>query len=50
MLAILGTLEPFALDLWRHEITRWLPPDRPVAAISKRTSFGGLYQVVTITA
>jgi ubiquinone/menaquinone biosynthesis C-methylase UbiE len=50
MLAILGTLEPFALDLWRHEVTRWLPTDRPVAAISKRTSFGGLYQVVTITA
>jgi len=49
MVAILGALEPFALELWRHEITHWLPADRPVAAISVRTSFGGLYQLVTIT-
>jgi len=49
MAAILGTLEPFALDLWRHEITFWLPADRPVAAMSRRTLFGGLYQIVTIT-
>ena len=49
MAAILGTLEPFALDLWRHEITHWLPADLPVAAISRRTFFGGLYQLVTIT-
>lgn len=49
MAAILGTLEPFALDLWRHEITHWLPADQPVAAISRRTLFGGLYQIVTIT-
>jgi ubiquinone/menaquinone biosynthesis C-methylase UbiE len=49
MAAILGVLEPFALDLWRHDVTRWLPPDRPVAAVSKRTFFGGLYQLVTIT-
>lgn len=43
MLAILGTLEPFAMDLWRHEISDWLPRD---AAIEKRTRFGGLYQQV----
>ena len=49
MAAILGLLEPFALDLWRHDVARWLPPDRPVAAISKRTFFGGLYQLTTIT-
>jgi ubiquinone/menaquinone biosynthesis C-methylase UbiE len=50
MAAILGVLEPFALDLWRHDITRWLPPGLPVGAISRRTFFGGLYQLVTITA
>jgi hypothetical protein len=50
MAAILRALEPFALDLWRHEITHWLPPDRPVSAISKRALFGGLYQLVTIVA
>jgi hypothetical protein len=48
MAAILGTLEPFALDLWRHEITHWLPADLPAKAISRRTLFGGLYQLVTI--
>jgi hypothetical protein len=50
MTAVLSVLEPFALDLWRHDVTRWLPPDRPAAAISKTTYFGGLYQLVTITA
>lgn len=49
MAAILRALEPFALDLWRHDVARWLPPDRPVSAISKRVVFGGLYQLVTIT-
>jgi ubiquinone/menaquinone biosynthesis C-methylase UbiE len=45
MAAVLRTLEPFALDLWRHEIAAWLPgPARP----RKRTLFGGLYQLVTL--
>jgi hypothetical protein len=48
MAAILRLLEPFALDLRRHDIGRWLPPDRPASAISKRAVFGGLYQLVTI--
>jgi len=45
MLAILKTLEPFALDLWRHDIAEWLPPD---AALSRCTAFGGLYQMLTV--
>ena len=49
MAAILGALEPFALDLWRNEITHWLPAELPVTAIASRTYFGGLYQLVTIT-
>lgn len=49
MAAILRGLEPFALDLWRHDVARWLPPEQPVAAIAKRALFGGLYQLVTIT-
>jgi len=48
MVAILKTLEPFALDLWRHEIRDWLPGS-DVAEFSQRTSFGGLYQLVTLT-
>jgi ubiquinone/menaquinone biosynthesis C-methylase UbiE len=47
MAAILRTLEPFALDLWRHEITEWLPPR--VRRLEKATVFGGLYQIVRVT-
>ena len=41
-------LEPFALDLWRNEITRWLPRIG-VSDLRKTTFFGGLYQKVVIT-
>ncbi|HEX6321820.1 MAG TPA: rhodoquinone biosynthesis methyltransferase RquA [Burkholderiales bacterium] len=47
MVGILRTLEPFALDLWRHGIGEWLP--REPAALKARLSFGRLYQLVTIT-
>jgi ubiquinone/menaquinone biosynthesis C-methylase UbiE len=48
MVAILKTLEPFAMDLWRHEIAEWFP-DGAVAEVRKQTSFGGLYQLLTVT-
>ena len=44
---LLAALEPFALDLWRHELAHWLP----VAARGgwcKQSFFGGLYQKVVI--
>jgi ubiquinone/menaquinone biosynthesis C-methylase UbiE len=47
MVAILGTLEPFAMDLWRNEIGAWLPQDVKIS-VQKSTSFGGLYQLVKI--
>ena len=47
MALVLRLLEPFALDLWRRELAAWLP--REAAALRKRTLFGGLYQLVTIT-
>ena len=47
MMAILRLLEPYALDLWRHEIESWLP--RPIEGIEKATAFGGLYQILRIT-
>ncbi len=47
MALVLRALEPYALDLWRHEIAEWLPQD--VRASRKRTLFGSLYQLVTIT-
>ena len=48
MVAVLKTLEPFALDLWRGEIADLLPPDAQVA-VEKSTAFGGLYQRVVLT-
>ncbi|HAO33439.1 MAG TPA: rhodoquinone biosynthesis methyltransferase RquA [Candidatus Competibacter sp.] len=49
MIPILTTLEPFAMDLWRREITDWLPERYRGAKIDKQTYFGGLYQKVVIT-
>jgi ubiquinone/menaquinone biosynthesis C-methylase UbiE len=46
MVGILKTLEPFALDLWRHEVADWLPRG---VAIAKATAFGGLYQLLHVT-
>jgi len=45
---LLAKLEPFALDLWRDEIPRWLPRTEPTL-IRKESFFGGLYQKVVIT-
>ena len=41
--------EPFALDLWREEIVKWLPAWCTTRA-RKRLFFGGLYQLVVATA
>jgi ubiquinone/menaquinone biosynthesis C-methylase UbiE len=49
MVPILNTLEPFAMDIWRDEISHWLPTDVTPAKIEKQTYFGGLYQKVVIT-
>ena len=49
MHGVLQALEPYALDLWRHDLTSWIPPCARVAALHKRTFFGGLYQLVSIT-
>ncbi len=49
MRGILSALEPFALDLWNHEIAEWFPADIKPAKMTKRTSFGGLYQLIEIT-
>jgi ubiquinone/menaquinone biosynthesis C-methylase UbiE len=41
-------LEPYAIDLWRHEIAHFLPAAMTSAAIRKQTFFGGLYQQVVL--
>lgn len=48
MIPVLRLLEPFALDLWRDEISAWLPKGFPDLHVSKQTFFGRLYQVVEI--
>jgi ubiquinone/menaquinone biosynthesis C-methylase UbiE len=44
---LLAALEPFALDLWRHEIAHWLPAAAR-AQLRKQSYFGGLYQKIVI--
>ena len=46
---VLRLLEPYAIDLWRHHISTWLPENVLPAQISKETFFGGLYQKIVIT-
>lgn len=45
---VLALLEPYALDLWRNDIACWLPQDIKVRIESRRTFFGGLYQLVVL--
>lgn len=49
MVPILSTLEPFAMDLWNHSITDWLPTDAKFSHFDHQTYFGGLYQKLVIT-
>jgi ubiquinone/menaquinone biosynthesis C-methylase UbiE len=46
---ILRALEPYALDLWQHEIGKWLPSLPRLTQIQKKTFYGGLYQKLVIT-
>jgi ubiquinone/menaquinone biosynthesis C-methylase UbiE len=41
-------LEPFAMDLWRHEVLEFLPAGVAPASVRKRTWFGGLYQMTVL--
>jgi len=48
MSLVFDALEPFAKDLWRHELREFAPPGgRQVW--TKHTYFGGLYQKVIVT-
>ena len=49
MRLILQHLEPFALDLWEHEISHWLPKLQAPSSLRKETYFGGLYQRIVMT-
>ncbi|MBO0750908.1 MAG: rhodoquinone biosynthesis methyltransferase RquA [Bradyrhizobiaceae bacterium] len=41
---VLAALEPFALDLWRDDVSAWMPA--PQDSLTSRRFFGGLYQMV----
>jgi len=46
---VLRLLEPFALDLWQHELAQWLPESVKPAQMRKETYYGGLYQKLVIS-
>ena len=45
---ILNKLEPFALELWRKDITTWIPEPWASRTWERRSYFGGLYQFIVI--
>ena len=47
---VLRRLEPYALDLWVHEVADFLSPAARQSLVTKQTFFGGLYQQVVLVA
>lgn len=47
---VLRVLEPYALDLWEHDIVEWFPGVARLSVIGKQTFYGGLYQKLIVTA
>lgn len=45
---ILLWLEPFAMDIWRNEVISWFPADFHPKEVRKETTFGGMYQIISI--
>jgi len=46
---ILSILEPFALDLWREEIRKWMPAATHLIGLRSQSFSGGLYQMIVVT-
>jgi ubiquinone/menaquinone biosynthesis C-methylase UbiE len=42
-------LEPYAFDLWAHDVEHFMPAGTEPAAFEKLTYFGGLYQKLVLT-
>ena len=49
MTGVFRRLEPYAMDLWNHEIVDYLPADVTLESIQKTVYFGGLYQKLVLT-
>lgn len=48
MKPLLHFLEPFALDLWRHELVEFLPKHIDSSQVQTEFYFGGLYQKMVV--
>lgn len=48
MRAVFHKLEPYAMDLWDHEIETFLARGGAPARMTKQTYFGGLYQKIVL--
>jgi ubiquinone/menaquinone biosynthesis C-methylase UbiE len=48
MRLVFSRLEPFAMDLWRNELSAFFPEGVKLAAMKKSSFFGGLYQMLVI--
>lgn len=46
---VFALFEPFATDMWEHELTHWLPEGLKYSVKKKTTYFGGLYQKLVLT-
>lgn len=49
MTAVFRHLEPYAMDLWQHAVTDFLPPGARANTVRQQTFLGGLYQKLVIT-
>jgi ubiquinone/menaquinone biosynthesis C-methylase UbiE len=49
MTGVFRKLEPYAMDLWEHEVQDFLPAAALPASITKQTYYGGLYQKLVLT-
>ena len=50
MRLVFRRLEPYAMALWQHEVQSFMPPGVRPASLLKRTWFGGLYQMLVLSA
>ena len=49
MTGVFRKLEPYAMDLWDHEVDEFMPRNFKPAAMTKQTYYGGLYQKLVLT-
>jgi ubiquinone/menaquinone biosynthesis C-methylase UbiE len=48
MSRVFRRLEPYAMDLWNHELEEFMPQDPKPGSMRKQTYYGGLYQKLVL--